>query len=334
MKRLILICEKFKYPVRLLRRMEIRTLVKSGRSSLVVAIPRDWIKSNRLKSGDRVFINEENNDLVISNEMKKKENNRSEIVIDIDDKCDRIISRELVAAYINNYSYVIIKGKTLKQKIKDVKSMISGLIALEVVDESSQHLVAKNFLNIYDNELKLLIRRMDNIIRSMISDVKESVKDNSLIENIVERDKEINKINFMVFKVLKAVQNDKSLLRAVGISEPDILRFWEINGCLEKIGDRVKHIARTIPDLENKSKPEFMQLVSNLEKFYIDSMVSFYEDSVAKTDLTINKKDEIGKKIQDFASHKCVACSKIAVNAFNLNGHINDIGRMVRYFKS
>jgi len=311
--------------------MDIRTLVKSGHSSLVVALPREWIISNKLQSGDKIFIRDENNDLVISNEIKKKETDRGEIVIDIDNKCDRIISRELVAAYINSYNYVIIKGKTLKQKIKFVKSMISGLIALEVVDESSQRLVAKNFLNLHDNELKLLIRRMDNIVRSMICDLKDSMNDNTLIENLVERDKEINKINFLVFKILKAVQNDKTVLRSVNISEHDILKYWEMNGCLEKIGDRIKHIAGMIPELEKKRQGEFIGLIRDLENFYIDSMVAFYEDSIDKTHLIINQKEEIGKKIHEFASHKSIACSKIAINAFNLNGNINDIGRMVRY---
>jgi phosphate uptake regulator len=311
--------------------MEVRKLVKSGYSSLVVALPHAWIQDHGLKGGDNIFIDELNESLIISREYRKKDNVKKEIVIEIDDKSDRIVSRELVSAYINNYTYVLLKGKTIKQRAKQVKEMISGLIALELIDESSQKIVAKNFMNIEDSELKLLMRRMDNIIRSMIIDLKESLKDNSLVENIILRDREINKLNFLIFKILKLAQSDKGVLHAVGISQKDTLKYWELNGCLEKIGDRVKYIAKSVPELEKKRHPELLELLKMLEAFYVDSMVAFYEDSVEKTNAIIERQETIGKRINEFSLHKNLASSKIAVNAFNLNGLINDIGRMVRY---
>jgi phosphate uptake regulator len=314
--------------------MNARKLVKSGYSSLVVAVPKEWVEKNKLKHGDHVFIDEENNNLIIKKEYKEKQNDRRDKLIDIDGRSDRVIYREIASAYLNDYQHVTIRGKSLRDRVKNIKTMISEMIALEVVDESSEKIVAKNFLNIYDTDINLLIRRMDNIVRSMILDAKEAIKDASLVENIIERDKEVNKSNYLISKILKTALNDKDILYKLGIKERDILKYWEINNALEKIGDRIKHIARFIMEINPGCKKRLSDLLSHIEEFYVASMTAFYKESVKMSDDICGQKEAIGQEIHEFASHKCITCSKIAINAFNMNGHINDIGRAVRYLTS
>jgi phosphate uptake regulator len=252
-------------------------------------------------------------------------------VIDIDAIDSRFIYRAIIAAYLNNFTYVIIRGKKLKTMAKEIKDRIASLIALEIIEETSDKITAKNFLNIHDAELAVLLRRMDNIVRSMLIDSKEAVYNRSIIDSIIDRDREINKLNFLIAKILKAAYQDKSLLSVIGITEKDLIKYWEINGSIEQIGDGIKHMARNIVDMPDSHNNELKKLLEKIERFYTDSMKVFYTDSAAESDHITFQKEDIVKEVTKFSSKKNDACIKIAIIAFTINDHINDIGRIVRY---
>lgn len=312
-------------------RMEVRKLVKSGNSSIVVSLPKAWVEENKLKQGDKVFIEESKESLILKKEYKQKQAEKKEKVVNIDGKSDRIIGREIVSGYINNYQHIIFKGKALNEKSQMIKKFVSELVALEVIDDSSERIVARNFLNIYDTELDVVLRRMDNIVRSMLIDMIEAVGNPTIVQNIVDRDKEVNKLNFLIAKILKAAHNDKDVAHAINIDDSQLLKYWEINIAIEKIGDRVKHMSTSIEGVQKSSHRLLKSLFQDLLEFYKSAMKTFYNNSIREADEVSEAKFTIGDKINEFASHKCVACAQIAINAFNLNGHINDISRIVRY---
>jgi phosphate uptake regulator len=312
--------------------MQIRKLVKSGYSSLVVAVPQDWVKKNKLKPGDQLYIEEENNVLVVKTEYKDKQKECKEKVIDIDGKTDRMIMADIMSSYMNNCQQIIIRGTELKKKVKTVKEMLHSQVALELIDESSEKIVAKSFLNIKDVDFKVIIRRIDNIVRSMILDTKECATDHTLAETIIERDKEVNKLNNLVSKILKMSLNDNSILTMLGITEIEVLRYWELNRCLEKIGDRVKNIAPMLPKLSHDNQKKFMAIYAKIEETYLNAMKSFYNASIKISDEIYSNRSEMMQEIKNFIDNtNTPSCSQIGINSFTMMAHINDIARIVRY---
>ena len=312
--------------------MHIRKLVKSGHSSLVVAVPIGWIKNNKLKAGDLLYIKEDIGNLLISPESKEKTKEKKEIVINVDGKNSVVVDHEITTAYLNNFHMIIIKGKELNKFSKSVKIRITQLVALELIEESSERIVARNFLNMYDIDLKALVRRMDNIIRSMITDTKESVYNNELVNNIVERDLEVNRLSFLVFKILKAANSDDSILKSIKITKLGILRYWELTMNLEKIGDRVKNIVAIVPELDKKYKKSFLKLFYDIEEIYRDIMKAFYILSVETSDLVSIRRKEIILDIHKYIKkNDSTVCSQIAINAFNMITNINEISKIIRF---
>lgn len=311
--------------------MITRKLVKSGFSSLVVAMPKEWVDSNKLKAGDTIYLDLSGDNISIRPDYKKPEIEKKEIVIDVDGKNDRIISRDINSAYLDNYYYIILKGKEIKKKVKMLKSMISSFIALEIIDESSEKIVAKSFLNIYDSDIKLIVRRMDNIIRSMIIDTKQAVTDPELSEAIMNRDFEVNRLNLLVSKIIKISYKNKNISRSIGLTEMDILRYLEINLALEKIGDRIKHIAMLAPKIKPAYRKPFLELFNQIEEMYTQAMKAFYSMSPDISDHVSNMRAKVLDNISHSANDKCPACLQVTISEFNLVSHINDIGRIVRY---
>lgn len=312
--------------------MHIRKLVRSGHSSLVVAVPQNWIRTNNLKPGALIYLDELNGSLVMKTDSRESPPAKSDTVIDVDGLPVRRISREIISAYLNNFHHIVIKGAELRKKSKAIKKMISYLIALELIEECSDKIVAQSFLNIYDAEPCVILRRMDNIIRSMILDVKQHPADHDMAADLMERDMEVNRLNYLVSKVLKMATKDKSVMSALGLSSLDILRYWEVNGTIEKIGDRVKNIAQLMADMEPSHKAKFVELFLGIEEMYKDVMKSFYESSVKLSDSISARRVIINDHIERFLQEtNCPLCSQVAINAFTITGNINDIGRMVRY---
>jgi len=316
--------------------MHIRKLVKSGYASLVLAVPKEWVTANKLKAGDMVYLDQDSNKLIICPELKPAmASDKDEIVINVDNKKYWSVVRELIAAYMDNYNHIILKGKDLPAIAKDLKKTISDLVALELVDESSEKIVAKSFLNLYDVDIKLLINRIDNILRSVMIETKASLKNKDLVQSIVERDDQVNRLVFLLFKILKAGHKDKKILSVLKLSEMDVLRYWEVGIHMEKIGDRLKQITKLAVHLEPKKKAKFLALYEDIEKLYKDCMKAFYNFSHEMADTVSHASRNTMPAIIDvyIKDENCALCSQIAVNFYNINSNINDISRIMRYLR-
>lgn len=312
--------------------MQIRKLVKSGHSSLVVAVPRDWIKRNKLKPGDLLYISEDLNKLTVATELKQPPEKRKEIVINIDNKDKGTIIHEITTAYMNNYFLMIIKGRELSKVKKIVKKCISDLVALELMESTSERIVARNFLNLYDVDLKLVIRRIDNIIRSMLTETKEVVKDSKMVQSVFGRDDEVGRLRFLCLKILKAAYIDRKILKALNLEELDTLRYWELTVHLERIGDRIKDIAEHLPQMDLKRRKRFIEVFQRIEKFYQDAMKSFYNFSFSQADTLTKRKSRILQDIEAFIRYaNCPVCSEISQHAFDMVANTNYINKIVMY---
>ena len=149
--------------------MEYRKLISFGKSSFVVSLPKTWVVQNKLKKGDLIYFDEKDNNLFLSfNENKHDEEKKK--IIDVDGKEFFQIKRELNAAYIENYREIVFKGKEIKDKSKEILEYVRELIALEVLEIDSTKIVTKDFLDMDHVSVQDLVKKMDIIIRSMLKD--------------------------------------------------------------------------------------------------------------------------------------------------------------------
>jgi phosphate uptake regulator len=311
--------------------MQIRKLVKSGTASLVIAVPKDWITRNKLKAGDLLYISDDSNKLTITSELKKQPPEKKEVVIHIDDKNLKIVAKDIASAYLNDAYYIVITGKDLCKRLKEIKKFVTDMIALEIVEESATRLLARSFLNIYDVDVKLVARRMDNIVRSMMTDTKDLAKNPAMPCSVVERDVEVNRLCFLNYKILKAAYLRPEVLDALQLQQLDILRYWELNMHIEKIADRTKNISTIVPQLDKKQRETFVELFHPVEDLYKEVMKAFYNSSIPEADLAALKRDSVLTAIHKYVSaNNSAKSAQIAINLYNMVSNINDINRVIR----
>lgn len=258
--------------------MESRKIISFGSSSYVISLPKAWVTENKLKKGDIVHVDDKKTELLVYPSVIKKDDEPKRTVILTDDKDLDYIRTKIVSSYLNGYDVIDIKGSKLEQDAPHIKAILRNLTGLEIIHQASDKISAKDLLNIGEINIGTLIRRMDNIVRSMVIDAIDSTNKDHYA-SIVERDMDLNRLAFLAFRVIKTALNDNALAKKLGLSNCDLLQNWIVVSRLEKIGDQQKRIARHLRavSLHKKEKEELNKILSLVQNDYVDVMTSYYK---------------------------------------------------------
>ncbi|HLC56981.1 MAG TPA: phosphate uptake regulator PhoU [Candidatus Nanoarchaeia archaeon] len=261
-----------------------RKLIKFGNSSYVVSLPNDWIKRNKLEKGDSLFISEGlNNGLVLNPRALKEKEAKKEITINIKEKDTQRIKREIISAYLNNCDILRVQGGN-NSPVKEVREVIKNLMALEIIDENSKEIVAKDFMDLKEVTFEEIIRKIDTITRSMMADIKNIDKED-LSENINERDEQVNRLVYLVIRTLRfTLDNPGNANRNNLLSMAGMLNVWDVTLNIEKIADDLKRAARQFSNIRPKTKvmQDLKWVFSDIERCYLETMKAYYGGNVEK----------------------------------------------------
>lgn len=290
--------------------MEFRKIIKFGNSSHVISIPKTWLKENKLKKGDTIYIEENSNhELVISTGNEEK-NEAKEITINIEKKDPEEIKRELGSTYLDGFNLINITGN-LETKTDFIKKILDSWVAMEIIEQTPTKIVTKDLLNVNEISIKNLIRRIDIIIRSMFEDVelgmKEGIKKEQY-ENIYQRDNDINKIYLLIWKVIRKGLNNHKVAKVLNLNYNQLLDTWWLGMNLEYIGDELKRIARflTKTKLNRKRTKQLTEVYSAIKEAYLNTMKAYHKnnkklafDVDSKRNVDLDKCDRFLKKNKD-----------------------------------
>lgn len=317
--------------------MAERKLVKSGLSSFTIALPKDWIDRNNLNKGSVVYCDEENNRLILMPKKAKTKKKNAENVFDVDNaETPLTIVWDVVSSYLTNSGDIRLIGKTLRQKMPIIRRATAQLVGLEVMEETSNSILFKDFINIDDIIIPHLVRRSDIILRSMFLDTASCLQlpDAELAEAIRLRDKEVNRLSFLMSKALNYLADHPHQAHSHGIAARNFMHCWELNMHLEKIGDEIKRLAMVIPNsqLQRHDQESIRLLLHDVQDFYLNSMNALHKHDIKLADRAagnrenlIEKCDEYLNKTKSLYARQAIARLKYIVY------NINDITRLVRY---
>ncbi|MBI2129883.1 AbrB/MazE/SpoVT family DNA-binding domain-containing protein [Candidatus Woesearchaeota archaeon] len=284
--------------------MEFRKLIGFGKNSYIISLPKAWVQKNKLKKGDPIYIEERDGDISLYPGIKE-ESDAKEITIDVDGKSIKEIKRELVPAYINNFTTIMLTGKELKKRAKQIRDLIHDLVALEIIEQTSEKIITKSFLNAKELSVKDLIRKMEIMTRAMISDSKSVISESSY-ENIRHRDDDVNRLYYLLLRILKYALNNPSLAsNYFKMSSAAILDAWRIAYVLEEIADEAKRTARylALVRLSNADKKSLIDLLSLVEDTYLNTMKAYYTDDRELIYRMARRKAEIIKQCDELYEH-------------------------------
>lgn len=261
--------------------MECRKIIKFGKNSLIISLPKEWTNSNRLSPGDVVNVTQLRSDLLVSPVRRVLPKTTNDYVFTIDDEDIAITKRKILSAYINICDNITLRGKNLLHKNRQVRDIIHQLVALEIIEESPKRIQAKCYLNMHDINMDNLVRKIDAIIKSMLTDLKHQFHNPQeysaidLAKNLSERDLDINRLCYLLMRAVKYViehphENQENRIDAT------ILSRWDVAQILEKVGDEAKRLSRVLSTLSPPALKESLSLLDTITSYYNDIMKAYY----------------------------------------------------------
>ncbi len=273
--------------------VDFRSVIKFGDSSFIISMPKPWLEKNAIKKGDVVSIEEgPNNELIIrTRDQPKRE--AKEATINIDEVSVEGLKTKLISAYLNNYDIISITGKNVVSVSNDVRAIMHDLASIEIVEQTPKKIVARCFLDTTNLSLDALIRRIDNTVRTMLEDARESLLGQDLVQYVYQKEKDVTRLTLLALKVLKRTANAPEVAAQLGLTNAKMMKYWEMITLLENVADQAKKICKHVGTGGKipKNREKLAEHISNLTNMYTDMMKAYYQDDkVAALDHVLKKK--------------------------------------------
>jgi phosphate uptake regulator len=307
--------------------MHIRRLVKAGQASHTISLPKEWLDKNKLGKGATLYIHEKSDsELLITPHLAGHSTSEQKAVtIQVDGKELDTIQREITAAYVNNASNIDLVGETISKHAKEIRRMLHDFVALEISEQTANRISAKDLLNLQEISVDKSIKRMDVIVRTMLQDCKITVTGKDLSESVMFRDYDVNRLYFLLARLLKSSLSNPSMAAQLQISPPKVLGKWMLVHYVEQLADAVKGLCADCGTLGTKQRKNVSALLGQLEQDYLDTMKAVHEKNAKLADEIARRRIE--------RQMSCASLSAELPNAAHgcstISSLLSDIARLV-----
>ncbi len=317
--------------------MEARKVYVSGGSTYVISLPKKWVNKTNLKPGDSLVVTEHGSSLLIETSVIEKESRIKEIKISQITSSDSL-ERILIAFYLVGYDTIKIKmdRKNHLAYRESIRNILDYLIGVEIVEDTNEAMTLEIMLDYKRMSTMQILQRMFSINRSMLLDLGKALKtiDSGLAKDIIVREKEIDRLYFLVVRQLKSAVEYQQIAEKLGIeSQRDCLGYRIVVKVLERIADHIENIAKSYIKLSEVQKGTQLNDYIDLN----NNVVATFEKAVQAL---FTRNDEMAetvfhelKKVEKFQSDISKGLFKIEdiQSAILMKAMLDSLGRIASY---
>lgn len=167
----------------------LRKLIQLSPSTAVVSLPSQWIKANKLKKGQQVSVEVQDNKIVIAAESDKAE---KEVRLDISRLGGKLVWIAIDAVYVAGYDSIIITTRDAEQSALMGK-VVRYFPGMMIFDEKKNMVHFKSIAG-QEEDVEKILNRVFNLCISMAEDAAGMIKsrDYSSLAGMKKRDYAIN----------------------------------------------------------------------------------------------------------------------------------------------
>ncbi|MHA1860538.1 MAG: AbrB/MazE/SpoVT family DNA-binding domain-containing protein [Candidatus Asgardarchaeia archaeon] len=232
---------------------ETRRLIRWGRSStLLLSIPRAWIKRYGLKEKDRVTISETSDGKLLIYPAEYKEEPLEEVAeIDLSkykdaDEVELIIKSK----YIQGFDKIILKREGIRFRglLEVVEDIVNELFGLEVEEVKQDRIVISDIISIRDTDVSFLLRVMTRNVKEGMKLIREFLETKKIdhlevFDGIYEK---VRGYGLRIRRLLMKSLKNPIYMSNLGMEYPDAMtRAFYIRD-LENIMDACAQVVKTM----------------------------------------------------------------------------------------
>jgi phosphate uptake regulator len=263
---------------------DVRRLQRTGHSTHIVSLPKNWVDEMKLGKGDLITIlRHGDQSLLLSprDSRKSTENLEATLQISSSENSNSII-RKLVALYFGGFRIIKIIDNIITPEQRDtIKGFVRRkFVGTEIVTESRSEVTLHVLLSYAELPIDTAMRRMSLLATSMHQDVIVSLKELNyeLAKQVSKMDDEIDRFNFYIIRQLNTTLQRINPPREMGLeSLSECLGYRLITKAVERIAD---HAARIADNVQLIKEPIGQEIYDKIDEMSIYS-TSMFEASIA-----------------------------------------------------
>lgn len=290
--------------------METRKVYVSGGSTYVISLPKKWVKRANLKAGDSLVVTEQGSSLLIETSIVEKESKVKEI------KISKITSNEaleriIIAFYLVGYDTIRIKldRKDHLPYRKSIRKILDYLIGVEIVEDTDDAMTLEIMVDYKRMMTAQILQRIYSINRSMLLDLGKALKtvDIGLAKDVIIREREIDRLYFLVVRQLKSAVEYQQIAEKLGIeNQRDCLGYRIAVKALERIADHIENIAKSYIQLLEIQKDtplnDFIKLNNDIIVIFEKSVQALFTRNHALAEKIFQELKEVKKSHSDLSN--------------------------------
>ena len=286
--------------------MESRKLQKTGGSTLIVSLPKKWIKKNNLKTGSEVRLIKQPDGTMTSDpgnyNIKKKKS-----TVSCNNEESQHLFRDLIGVYLAGATEIKVVGNprlTVEER-KTIRKFSASVIGLEIIEEEATIAILNDMSNPGALPLRTAIKRLYKIVNAMYNDsilILEGSKE--LAADVVDRDKEADKLQWFIERQFNMMLEDSSLSRPLQATSFEGVIYSNVARYLERIADHacrlaeIGYVAGLIPGRK------MLPLAKDAEYIMKEAMKSFINNEPRKATNNIDKGKKTMQKARKYFENK------------------------------
>jgi phosphate uptake regulator len=233
--------------------MDLRKVQKFGKSTLMISLPAEWVKSVNLKPGTSVYIDvDEDGGLKVYPPTYNPQGTKHEIQIKISENTDPdLLERVVRSFYVLGFDRIVIKnegGIIPNEAMRKLREVSRSLIGLEMIANDLQNVEIRSYIDPTKHNFNVILGQLVNTLKLMVDYLSHGLKSGSrkFIEEILELEKEADRLYFLGLRQLILAQTNKSLAYIIGVPSVQIIGNRIIIKSLEEVADEISEAANML----------------------------------------------------------------------------------------
>ncbi|MFC7008292.1 PhoU domain-containing protein [Halalkalicoccus salilacus] len=230
--------------------MDTRKVQVTGGSTFTVSIPKGWATDNGIEAGTEISFHPEGESMLLT---PRQGDETIEGRLDITDLHGRDLTRAVVTMYVSGFDVIRLETNPVSaEQRRSVRDATQGLVGLEVVEETGDHIVLQDLLDSGQLSVHSAVTRMRLIAMTMLADAVTALieNDDSLAADVIERDDDVDRLWFMVSRVFRSTLRNPGAAAEIGLSREASFDYHSSARQLERIADHSAKIAQIALDLD------------------------------------------------------------------------------------
>ncbi len=220
-----------------------------GGGTLLISLPKDWVRKNKIIKGSLLALEVTPGGSILIFPASESEKKPKEILLTYPTQYMRRLINLITGSYLLGFDIIRIvsRERIPYEDAQAMKKAIRQLVGLEIVEEDAKSITAQFLLEATTLDPEKTFRRMHLITMGMLPDAVQALMqgDTLLKRSISERDDEVDRLYFLLVRLVRSAAIDNKLAAKLKLSTIDCLDYRLSSYLLEAIGDTAEDIAKS-----------------------------------------------------------------------------------------